>query len=289
MMVVLAFVATTGCKKHKKDKEEQNTEQPGDKKTEPVATKVLVNDVEFEYLSGGLGDVLNGKTVTSLVWKGGAIDAKDVESFHEHCSATLKHLDISNVSFLPGPDQYDTGNKYYEGVIKKADAVPTSFCYGFNSLESVVMGSNIKSVDYFGFANTKKLNSVLMPSVTELKDYAFMSSGLSQIDLPEGLESIGTEAFYNVPLVNVYLPSTIKRFTNNTFIWYKETSKLVTFVCKAYTPPTVDMSNISLNQSGNVFNITRSDFVIYVPGPSVEQYKAAPGWSAHASVIKAMP
>jgi hypothetical protein len=87
--------------------------------------------------------------------------------------------------------------------------------------------------------------------VTSIENYTFSyCSRLTEITIPEGVTSIGDEAFF-----------------------YCES--LATIICKATTPPTI----------GTTFNSMHESIPVYVPEASVEAYKAAEGWSDFENIV----
>jgi hypothetical protein len=85
-----------------------------------------------------------------------------------------------------------------------------------------------------------------------------------------------TNAFYSTThLATINIGSNVTRLPN--YFAYLSPSKTIT--CYATTPPTYGTSSFN-----NTY-VTK----IYVPSESVETYKAASGWSTHASKIEAIP
>ena len=95
-------------------------------------------------------------------------------------------------------------------------------------------------------------NTVIPDNVTSIGDYAFYSSGLTNITIPEGVTSIGLNAFaYCRNLVDITVLSAI--------------------------PPTA---------GSGMFSVT-NDCPIYVPFASLDAYKSS--WSAYADRIRPIP
>ncbi len=128
---------------------------------------------------------------------------------------------------------------------------------------------------------------VVIPSTVEynaevyevmgLLDYAFVGcSDITSVTIEEGVMSVNHHAFWDCSsLTTVTLPSTIMDLGNQAFGY----SGLNTITIKATTPP--DYGN-------SLFDNCSLDH-IYVPAASVDAYKAAEGWSAHASIIDEIP
>ena len=118
-----------------------------------------------------------------------------------------------------------------------------SDCY---ALTSVAIGSGLVSIGEQAFYNCRNLTSIIIPdSVTSIESYAFnYCSGLTTVTIGSGVTSIGKYAF-------------------------NYCSGLTTITINATTPPSLGSSYVF---PSNVKNI-------YVPADSVDDYKAASGWS----------
>lgn len=75
------------------------------------------------------------------------------------------------------------------------------------ALKSVTLGSSVATIGAQAFSNCEKLNSITIPdSVTSICDYAFSGCGsLKTITFGNGVKSIGVNAFFDVPIANVYI------------------------------------------------------------------------------------
>jgi uncharacterized repeat protein (TIGR02543 family) len=75
----------------------------------------------------------------------------------------------------------------------------------------VTIGQGVTVIGTGAFAYCSSLTRCTLPStLTEIQDYAFQSTGLTQIDLPSGLKAIGEHVFDFAPLTGVLtLPSSL--------------------------------------------------------------------------------
>lgn len=144
-----------------------------------------------------------------------------------------------------------------------------------------------------------------LPNTSVAEDcYSTMFSGcssLTMVQLPEGMVSIDSSMFQNCTNLNVSIPSTVTTIGGNAFYSCKSIteltlpsgvtsiganpfvymSNLTTVTCLATTPPS--------SGGNNPFNGDSNLSHIYVPAASVDDYKAAKGWSTYASKIQAIP
>lgn len=99
------------------------------------------------------------------------------------------------------------------------------------------------------------------------------TGNLAWVELPEGITKIGNYGLSNWAGVEaIKLPSTMTRIGNYAF---QQCSGLKYIYCTAITPPTASSSSFSGASIRNV----------YVPDTSVNDYKAATGWSGLGSKI----
>lgn len=104
-------------------------------------------------------------------------------------------------------------NKFIENVYIP-DSVITLGYHAFAGSENLKKVTGMKSVKYistFAFFGCKKLQSVsISEELKEIGKWAFQDTVISNIDLPEGLEVLGGEAFANcTKLKKVTVPSTV--------------------------------------------------------------------------------
>ena len=111
--------------------------------------------------------------------------------------------------------------------------IPTSVqCYGYDfeveiaeyafyqidRLESVVIENGVKVIGIYTFASCHNLKSVVIPaSVEEIKEYAFIHSGVESVVIEDGLRNIGVSAFEYTELSGLTLPDTLQRIGERAF------------------------------------------------------------------------
>lgn len=153
----------------------------------------------------------------------------------------------------------------------KITVIPNKCFYYCKVLQSIELPSSIISIGDMAFQDCWFLNSFssLLPNLKTIGNFAFCSSGLSQINLPEGLISIGNHAFEdNTNLKMITFPSTLQKIGDNCFA---ECYAIKSVTCDAVTPPTAGV---------NCFSADCSKIPAYVPEKSVSAYEHAYCWSA---------
>ena len=199
-------------------------------------------------------------------------------------------------------------------------------------LASITLPNSITSIGEFAFEFCTSLTNVIIPeSVTSIGEAAFTgcislesfggrfasTDGLLLIDsgvinsvalgglgnsltVPDGVTSIGEDAFRYSSLTDITLPNSLIRLGKNAFcqctnlisitipvnvtdlngVSFLGCSSLTSIVVLPLTPPSAI--------GGGMFEDTNS-CPIYVPAESVDTYKAAEGWSDYADRIQAIP
>lgn len=111
-------------------------------------------------------------------------------------------------------------------------------------------------------------------AVTAIGDYAFANTNVEQINLPEGIESIGTSAFDgNGSLKQVILPSTLTSI--GQFAFY-ECRSLSVIYNNAAQP--LDIKDKGVFADGTYGRLDVGNIELHVPYGSTEQYAAADEW-----------
>lgn len=111
-------------------------------------------------------------------------------------------------------------------------------------------------------------------AVTAIGDYAFANTNVEQINLPEGIESIGTSAFDgNGSLKEVILPSTLTSI--GQFAFY-ECRSLRVIYNNAVQPQ--DIKDKGVFADGTYGRLDVSNIELRVPFGSTERYEAADEW-----------
>ena len=140
----------------------------------------------------------------------------------------------------------------------------------------LVMNDNTTYVGQFALANSG-ITSVKTGSKTETIDEQgfYECNNLESVELPEGLQAIGSLAFCrDAKIRRIDLPSTLT-FCDGFAFW--GTDGLNTLICRAVTPPD------RLNEYELVTDYSLA--TLYVPDESIEAYQAAPYWQKFERIM----
>lgn len=178
---------------------------------------------------------------------------------------------------------------YTNGSTTKSTAPTTPDAFGGATIVSntynsalgcwvIKFDSDVTAIQKTAFSTLSSITSITLPSSILTIDGSTFNrcSSLVEINIPEGVTAImPNSAFYMcTSLVSVTLPSTLTRLGGSDF---ESCESLKTVYCKAINPPTgVDSCS---------FAPCSDELKIYVPTDSVDEYKAASGWSNYADRI----
>lgn len=214
----------------------------------------------------------SGATVLSI---GSGLKIINSNTF-KNCSS-LKRIDV--------PDNVQNiKNSVFDGCTSASAATIGSGCkeigsYLFNgctNLQNVVFanGSVTSTIGNYTFNGCKNLTSVTFSNTLDtIGAYTFEGCiKLTEVVYPDSVYSIGSNQFTrNYSVKSITIGSGCRIIGGNDGIF-----GCTSYTCKAVVPPTL---NGSLAFGEGV------DYKIYVPSESVENYKAANGWSNYADHI----
>lgn len=91
--------------------------------------------------------------------------------------------------------------------------------YGAEHLESIVIGNNVKELDWSVFEDCTNLKKVTLgSSLTEISTNAFRNTGIESIVIPEGVSEISFYAFADCPnLKKVTVPKSVTTICSGAF------------------------------------------------------------------------
>lgn len=138
----------------------------------------------------------------------------------------------------------------------------TGICNSCTNLTAVTIPNSVTTIGDNSFYGCNSLSSITIPnSVTQIGGRAFNScKSLLDITVPSGVTYIGKAAFGSIGSNSPYKP--------------------LIFTILATTPPTLE------TYSSSYLPFNGSAVELYVPCESVNDYKAASGWSTYADKIK---
>ena len=184
-----------------------------------------VNVTNAGTLSSVIGSLPNDKQLTVT----GVINGTDIKYLREKVNANkLTSLDLSGVSIVSG------GNAYYESYTTEDNVIGEKMFYECSNLKTMVLPTN----------------------VTSIQKNAFTSSGLTEIDIPNSVRTVGFDAFaYCSNLTKVVIGKRAK--LSQGVFWGSNVSKAYV---KAMTPPDIPPYLFSSNPTIYVYAEAYADY-----------------------------
>ena len=156
--------------------------------------------------------------------------------------------------------------------------------YGCRSLASITIPEGVTSIGdnaFYGCSSLAEFNGKFASEdgrclVKDGELISFAPYGLTEYTIPDGVTSIGDEAFYYCrSLESVTIPEGVTSIGAKAFYYCQNLAEVY---CKPTTPPSGEKSDM--------FNYNAPRRKIYVPSESVEAYKTAEKWSDYAGAIE---
>lgn len=248
---------------------------------QPVPNLIVLDDEEFSFTTGHLNAVLAEHPDPDSVRLQGGINGDDIAAIKQGCKNMVK-LDISKLKFVKG-GSWETGIDYHRTeTVSKEKSIPYAMLYGHNKLEKLIL-PDVSEIDNFAFGAIPTLKEVVFGKVTSINDYAFINSGIEELKLPEGLQYINVESFYNSrSLKTVFLPSTLVSIYTDSFYPLSGTSSIqAIYISGTRATITVNPGTIS-DSKGRMFASVTSGFKIYAPSSIKTAYMQAPYWNVYS-------
>jgi hypothetical protein len=202
----------------------------------------------------------------------------NVIGYGAFASCGASHIDLPEG--ITSIDDY----AFYKSSLKEI-TIPSSvtqindYCFAkCDSLKTVTIPPSVTKIDDNAFAESG-LESISFPGVIEIGYYSFSDCGkLTSLKLPESLKKIGAYSFRKcTALTEIDLPSTLCEMESSSFYGCNNIKKVI---CRAVTPPTNNNGNSILDAD---YDIT--DVKLYVPAPSIENYRLEKGWNTFYTVL----
>lgn len=93
-----------------------------------------------------------------------------------------------------------------------------SYAFSQKNLTSVKLPTNLEMIEGAAFTYNKLTNLVIPDSVESIGDTAFASNLLSTVDLGKNLETLGPFAFYNNSIVTITIPDAVVEIGKEAFL-----------------------------------------------------------------------
>ena len=191
-----------------------------------------------------------------------------------HCSS-LTNLIIGNVTNIGGAAFHSCSSLTSVTIPDSVTNIGGSAFYGCSSLTNLTIGKSVTSIGYQAFFDCDSLTNVVIPdSVTKIEGMAFhWCDGITNVVFGDNLTYIGEGAFDGcINLTSVTIPDNVTDIGWRAFA----NCSLTSVYCKPTTPPFL---------GGDTFLSNKSEYKIYVPTTSENEYKSARLWSYYSDII----
>ena len=124
---------------------------------------------------------------------------------------SLQFLNLNNVTHIDSNGFYSSGlvEVLLPNVINNSDLGTSAFRSCFN-LKKITLNSSITKIPQSFCQDCYSLNDFDFSNITEIGNYGFNGTGFTNIILPEGFATLGTNSFQSCKaLISVTLPSTL--------------------------------------------------------------------------------
>ena len=147
--------------------------------------------------------------------------------------------------------------------------LPSSVARDCSLLETVHLPLNLKKIGNRSFYNNNSLTDINIPNTLEqIGSYAFYSCAIDSLSLPESMKLIGEDAFkYCRKLEYLELPSSIESY-DGTFDYC---DYINTIVVNAIVPPVIAHNDM-------FYNVPKGNIKLIVPPLGINAYKLDPYW-----------
>lgn len=149
------------------------------------------------------------------------------------------HIEDSEIPISCNKQYYDPTDDFFEDspieyMYIGRDIINYSFSYFSkwkNTLKTVVIGDGMTIIPNSIFDSCYKLSSITIPdNVRQIENYAFYYCNIAEINLVEGLESIGIAAFAGCDIKSLTIPNSVTSIGRNAF---NETTQLESIVVES--------------------------------------------------------
>lgn len=228
-------------------------------------------------IASKLQDILDCKAAikAAIAGKGGTIT--DATPLDDYAQA------IEDLPSGGGVDEFiakEAQGQLTEIIIPNGvSSIINSAFYGQNLCTYIKIPSSVRLIGDSAFLKgadtTAEVVLDIDDGVTEIKALAFRASNIKRVVLPDSLVTLAVNVFiFCYQIEYVELGTGITSIGANNFNYTRKQNMVI--ICKAVNPPTL---------GGTVFPANYTTGKIYVPDASVNDYKAASNWSAHAQYI----
>lgn len=176
-------------------------------------------------------------------------------------------------------------------------SLPSYLLYGCTSLASISIPSSVTRINPGVFERCSSLTGVVLPqSLTYIGTGAFRGcSSLTSLDIPSTVTTIGDFAFTSSGITSLTIPDSIqypincvRSCTSLKNLTLGNNVKGTSYISSLTSLETLTINTVTPPRLATADPLAASLVAIYVPASAVDTYKASSEWSPYASIIQAI-
>ena len=246
--------------------------------------EIILNEGLVEIGEGALGynRALTNLTIPSTVTTIG-------ESAFNHCKLLTEMALPEGITTIPAYCFDQCAALKSVGIPSTVTTIGECAFQMCSELSDIVLPEGLETIEANAFSSCEALMAIELPTTLRtIGDNAFESSGLTEVNIPEGVTRLGSEGGMWMPggsvfawctnLKKVTLPSTIESLGAMTF----DSCPLEELTIKAVTPPNIEGF---LNNPFGFDDSIYEQCTVIVPEEALDAYKEDAGWSQFMNII----
>jgi len=185
----------------------------------PISYQLTIKQVVGEYCMKKLLLVVAAMSVLSSAWA--AVGDTFKQGSVTYVVKSNNTVGIKSVDSKATDLQLES--KIVEGSTMYTVVSVEEYAFRYSEAPSIVLPETVETIDYGGFYSCKSTSIALPSSLKTIGNYAFYAcKNLTKIEIPEGVEEIGTSTNSSAfgtcyALKEVKFPSTLKKIWNSSF------------------------------------------------------------------------
>ena len=211
------------------------------------------------------------------------IEARLVTSLDEKFKGNTQIYSFNELKNFTG---IEVLNNDFEGcsslqAVKLPDFVKTIGVDAFTNtfISTIAIPRSVETIDNWAFYNCQNLSSVTFEVGSQLKainERSFSACPIAELELPNGVQTIGKDAFFGNRLTTLTIPSSVTNIGESAF-WQNQvaTALYEEIIVEGSSPATINKNVFGVTESSTIGYLNKNKTKIYVPSNNLDAYKQA--------------